>query len=139
MSDPISQPEYMLLFRGSMLDRGLSPQALQDVMTRWKAWYDGLVSDGRAVSGRPLGAEGRVVTGRGGRHVADGPFAESKEAVGGYFMLHVADFDEAVEIARHCPGLDYGLAVEVRQVRERCVALEAAEKGEREQLATTTA
>ena len=120
--------EYMLLFRGSVFDKELSPQAIQDVMGRWMAWYEGLVSDGRVTSGRPLSKSGKVVSGRG-RNVADGPFAESKEAVGGYFLLNVSDFDEAVEIAKQCPGLDHGLQVEVRQVAESCQVAQRAALG----------
>lgn len=111
--------EYMLLFRGTVLEQELSPQAIQDMMTRWVAWYDGLVAEGKALAGQPLTTEGKVVSGKG-RNVADGPFAESKEAIGGYFLLKVAGFDEALAIAKLCPGLDYGISVEVRQVAERC-------------------
>ena len=46
----------------------------------------------------------------------DGPFAESKETVAGYILLQVDSLDEAVEIAKECPGLDYGISVEVRLV-----------------------
>jgi hypothetical protein len=52
--------------------------------------------------------------------VSDGPFAESKEAIGGYFLLDVASFDDAVVIARECPGLPYGVQVEVRPVAAEC-------------------
>ena len=52
--------------------------------------------------------------------MADGPFAESKEAVGGYFLLQVEDLDEAVEIAKGCPLLEYGTTVEVRPVAAEC-------------------
>ena len=120
MSEQHPQNEYMLLFRGTVWDKDLSPEQIQDVMSRWMAWYEGLVREGKALSGRPLTTAGKVVTGRGGRNVADGPFAESKEAVGGYFLLRLDSFDEALAIARQCPGLDHGLAVEVRQVAERC-------------------
>jgi hypothetical protein len=58
--------------------------------------------------------------------VADGPFAESKEAVGGYFYLQVVDENEALEIARQCPGLQYGAIVEVRPVAEMCSVRERA-------------
>jgi hypothetical protein len=122
MNDPTKQSEYMLLFRGTVHDMNLSPEAMQDVTTRWMAWYDGLVRTGKAIAGQPLTTEGRVVTGRGGRNVADGPFPESKEAVAGYFLLRVDSFDEAVAIARQCPALDHGTAVEVRQVAESCAA-----------------
>ena len=48
--------------------------------------------------------------------VADGPFAESKEAIGGYFLLAVDTMEEAVEIAKTFPTLDYGASVEVRPI-----------------------
>ena len=73
-----------------------------------------------------------MVTGKNGRTVSDGPFAESKEAVGGYFLLQVASMDEAVTIAQECPGLAYGSKVEVRPVAETCplIAAEAARVAE---------
>ena len=47
-----------------------------------------------------------------GRHlITDGPFAESKEAVAGFFVVQAATLDEAVEIANGCPGLEYGQTV----------------------------
>nr|MDQ3623431.1 YciI family protein [Verrucomicrobiota bacterium] len=52
--------------------------------------------------------------------VVDGPFAESKEAIGGYFLLTVADEDEAVAVARQCPLLEHGGVVEVRPVAPEC-------------------
>ena len=53
-----------------------------------------------------------------GERVVDGPYAEAKEAVGGYLFLTVADLDEATEIAKQCPGLVHGLTVEVRPVAD---------------------
>jgi hypothetical protein len=46
--------------------------------------------------------------------VTDGPFAESKEAVAGFFVIEAASLAAAVEIANGCPGLDVGQTVEVR-------------------------
>src|SRR6185295_19417679 len=79
--------EFMLLFRGPHWDKGLSPEDLQKVMGQVMAWFEGLKDQGRVKAGQPLGAEGRTVSGKKGRPVADGPFAESKEAVGGYLLL----------------------------------------------------
>jgi len=70
--------------------------------------------------------EGKVVSGKQGRTIADGPFVESKEAIGGYFYLTVADENEAIEIAKQCPGLEYGAVVEVRPVAEVCSIKERA-------------
>ncbi|MDQ0679727.1 hypothetical protein QFZ30_003109 [Arthrobacter pascens] len=52
--------------------------------------------------------------GSGGFTVTDGPFAESKETLGGYFLIEAADLDEALEIAKEVPA---GVGVEVRRVR----------------------
>jgi hypothetical protein len=79
-----------------------------------------LASQGKVKAGHPLEPGGKIVSGKNGRVVADGPFAESKEAVGGYFLLEVGSMDEAVMIAKNCPGLPYGCVVEVRQVAAIC-------------------
>ena len=121
------QTGYMLLFRGIDWDQDLSPDQIQDVMTRWMDWFDGLMEDGRAKSGQPLEREGKVVSGKDGA-VADGPFAESKEAIGGYFLLTVETEEEAIEIARMCPALEHGLQVEVRPVRATCPLMEQSEE-----------
>lgn len=63
---------------------------------------------------------GKLVSGKQGRIVSDGPFAESKEAKGGHFHLQVGDEAEAIAIAQQCPGLDDGCVVEVRPLAERC-------------------
>jgi hypothetical protein len=109
-------PEYMLLFRGTDWDRGLSSEEIQNVMSRWIAWLDRLTEQGRARAGQPLTDQGKVISGKKGQTVLDGPFAESKETVAGYILLQVDNLDQAVEIAKECPGLDYGVNVEVRQV-----------------------
>jgi hypothetical protein len=119
MSTP-TKPEYMLLFRGNDWHKGLSPEEMQRVADEWMAWFKRLTAQGKAVAGSPLEREGRLVSGKNGRVVADGPFAESKEAIGGYFLLQVNTLDEAVAIAKECPGLRYGAVVEVRPVAEAC-------------------
>jgi hypothetical protein len=109
-------PEYMLLFRGTDWDRGLSTEEIENVMSRWIDWFDRLTEQGRARAGQPLTDQGKVISGKKGQTILDGPFAESKETVAGYILLQVDNLDEAVEIAKECPGLDYGLSVEVRLV-----------------------
>jgi hypothetical protein len=113
-------PDYMLIFRGNSWYKGLSPEEMQQVASQWMAWFDRLRSQGKALAGSPLEPEGKIVSGKNGRLVADGPFAESKEAIAGYFLLRVKDLDEAVVIAQECPGLPYGVKIEVRPVAENC-------------------
>jgi hypothetical protein len=112
--------EYMLIFRGNTWYKGLSADEMQTVSTQWMAWFKGLIDQGKAISGNPLEGTGKIVSGKNGRVVADGPFAESKEAIGGYFLLAVSTLDEAVEIAKDCPGLSYGAKIEVRPVAADC-------------------
>ena len=113
--------EYMLLFRGTGWHKQLSPEEVQEVMSQWYAWMDRLTQQGKIKGGQALDRyEGKLVSGKGGKAIADGPFAESKEAIGGYFLLQVSDLDEAVEIAQQCPALEYGLDVEVRRIAEQC-------------------
>jgi hypothetical protein len=60
--------------------------------------------------------------------VADGPFVESKEAVGGYLLLQADNLDEAVAIAKTNPTLEYGIAIEVRPVLEECPIFQRAKE-----------
>lgn len=117
--------EYLLLFRGTDWHRELSPDEIQRAMTDWMAWFNGLVAAGACKGGQSLDAETRVVSGRN-RSVTDGPFTESKETVAGYFLLTVADIEEALAIAKQCPTLPYGMTVEVRPLLARCHASELA-------------
>jgi Uncharacterized protein conserved in bacteria len=115
---------YLLIFRETSPDayKSLSPEQRQQLLDRWNAWYDGLAAAGKVQHGHPLEPEGRIVSARGER-VVDGPFAEAKEAIGGYFFLTVPSIEEATEIAKQCPSLSLGLTVEVRPVAEFCATL----------------
>lgn len=113
---------HMLLFRNTGPENyeHLSPQDRQRVITRWNEWFEGLLAAGKAVEGQPLEMETRIISGPGGSRVTDGPFPETKEAIGGYVTLMVADLDEACEIASRHPGLEYGLVIEARRLTPDC-------------------
>jgi hypothetical protein len=100
-------------------------------------WFEKLSATGVLKSGQPLLDEARIVSGRNGRTVADGPFAESKEAVGGYFLITAGSFDEAVAVAQECPTLEYGGHVEVRQVASECPTFQRARQAAAEELVAT--
>jgi hypothetical protein len=118
MNLPAATSQYMLLFRGIAWDDGISPEEVQSVLDRWDAWFDRLTQEGKATLGQPLTHDGTVVSGGKGQKVVDGPFAESQEAVAGYILLRVASLEEATAIAKECPGLEYGMSVEVRPIDE---------------------
>lgn len=109
---------FMLLFRnaGPETHAHLTAEERTAMARQWNDWVEHLVAQGKLRHGQPLGLGGRVVSGPKGERVTDGPYAEAKEAVGGYLMLAVANLDEATAIARQCPGLSVGLTVEVRPV-----------------------
>ena len=128
MSTPNSTSEYMLLFRGACWDKGLSPEEAQRLMNQVMAWFEGLKQQGIVKAGQPLGPEGRTISGNKGRSVSDGPFAESKEAVGGYLLLQADSLDEVVAIAKSNPTLAHGVTIEVRPVVEECPIFQRARK-----------
>src|SRR6266487_2344092 len=115
-----TKSDYLLLFRGNVWDRGLSPAQLQKVVSDWMAWFERLKEEGKCLGGHPLEEEGKIVSGKQGRTIADGPFAESKEAIGGYFYLQVAAENEAPDTAKLRPRQEYAAVVEVRPVADVC-------------------
>ena len=112
--------EYLLLIRGTHWSAGLSPDELQRVMTDFYGWVDGLTQRGVHRGAQPLMEEGKIVSGAKGASVTDGAFAEAKEAIAGYFLLAVADIDEAVRLAQGCPILAHGAQIEVRPIADLC-------------------
>ena len=119
MEDSSSPNGYLLLFRDTSWDR--VPRAeYQQVMDRMMAWFGELDRQGKLAGARPLLDGGKTVSGKDGRSVTDGPFPESKEAIGGYVLLNTDSEEEAVEIARTNPMLEYGLTVEVRATTAVC-------------------
>ena len=114
---------YLLLFRDTSWDR-VPPAEYQQVMDRVVAWFDELDRQGKLAGAQPLLNGGKIVSGKGGRAVTDGPFPESKEAIGGYVLLNTDSEEEALAIARTNPMLEYGLTVEVRATTAVCPCLQ---------------
>jgi len=112
-------PRYVLL----MLDdpsRKATPAEVGAAMGRMGRFAGELAQSGALQGGHPLksGAQdARVRSRRGAVTVTDGPFAETKELVGGFFVIEAADRAEAVAIAKRCPHAELG-TVEVREVME---------------------
>lgn len=120
MSTPTSPNEYLLLIRGTHWDHGLSASDMQRIMSDFNTWAASLAQSGVLRGAQPLLDEGKIVSRAGGVSVTDGAFAESKEAIGGYFLLAVPTIDEAVSRAQACPILAYGAKIEVRPVAGVC-------------------
>jgi len=105
----------MLIFKGPDYSQvGLSPEETQVQMGKWFAWVEKLQSQGIYDGGHALHPTGQTVTGVG--TVTDGPFAETKELVGGYFVVKAEDAKAAVELTKDFPDYHLGNSVEVREI-----------------------
>ena len=96
----------------------MSPEELQAVIARYKAWGQRLHSEGRLVGNNKLeDGTGRVLrpNGTGQPKITDGPFTETKDVIGGYFLIEAATYEDAVEQCRDCPHLGFG-PIEVRRI-----------------------
>ena len=132
-----NQNGYMLFYRGDEWYNRLSHEEVQKLVDQNKAWIQRLTERGKVKPGRALERTGAIVSGKNGRFVTDGPFAESKEAIGGYLVLDVETLDEAIAIAQSIPGLAYGGSIELRPLAEECpLDVRARELAREEQLAT---
>ena len=95
MNNQQAAGEHLLFIRGTHWNSALSPAELQSVMTAFYTWVDGLRNQGILRGAQPLMEEGKLVTGSRGDVVTDGVFAESKEAIAGYFLLAIDSTAEA--------------------------------------------
>ncbi len=112
MNQPQPKQDFLLLSRGKW-NADQSPEQIQAAIDAFYAWHEQAVADGRMKSGQRLGMQGKLVT---HRSVIDGPFAEAKEVVGGYWFIVATSLDEAAAIAAESPCLACGLMYEIRPV-----------------------
>jgi pimeloyl-ACP methyl ester carboxylesterase len=112
MNDKTTTSEFLLLFRNTGWHLDLSSEEIQKNMARFTAWFERLNQAGHFKGGGPLGPYGKILA---GSHAAtDGPFVESKEAIAGFFLVRAENLEQAIEIGKGCPGLEFGQTVEVR-------------------------
>ncbi|HTU81753.1 MAG TPA: YciI family protein [Candidatus Acidoferrales bacterium] len=108
--------EFVFLYRGGR--RADSPSEGEKQMQRWMAWFQELGSKGHLKDrGQPLETEGKVVRGRD-RTVTDGPYAESKDLVGGFTLIEATNLAQAAELAGGCPIFESDGLVEVRPIMQ---------------------
>ena len=112
MNAKTTTSEYLLVFRNTSWHRDFSAEEIQQNMARFTEWFEQLNNSGKFKFGGPLGHYGKILAGR--NPVTDGPFVESKEAIAGFFLIRADSLEQAVEVARGCPGLEFGQTVEVR-------------------------
>jgi hypothetical protein len=113
--------QYMLLLHQvPNYNADLPREKMLEMTKRYMAWADGLRQKGSMVGGEKLAAGGvRHIKVRDGKPVAsDGPYAEAKDVIGGYFVIEARDVKEAETIAADCPHLALSATnwVEIRPI-----------------------
>ncbi|MBV8277813.1 MAG: hypothetical protein JO170_21465 [Verrucomicrobia bacterium] len=110
--------QFLYLIRREGADfSNYSAADFQELLQKYQAWTQKLKSEGRFLAGEKLSNNlGKSLRGKGTEIIVDGPYADSKEAIGGYYLIEAKDLDEAVEVAKGCPSLTYGGSVEIREI-----------------------
>jgi hypothetical protein len=94
----------------------VSPAEMQRIVERYRAWAAAHAGTVIREESNKLAGTGRMLSGAGGKvTIKDGPYAETKDVIGGFFMVEAPDYAAAVEVARTCPHMENG-TIEVRQV-----------------------
>lgn len=111
---------YMLLIYSEEPTSQPSQAEIDAVMAEWWAYDSAIKESGVYIAGDALQASQTATTVRlkgDERVVTDGPFAETREVLGGYYLIDVPDLDAALDWAAKCPGAKYG-SMEVRPIQE---------------------
>ena len=107
----------MLLHTEPPTEGAYSPEEIQAVVQKYQKWSETMGAAGKLAGGNKLANDaGKVLRGTDNVSVIDGPFAETKEIIGGYFILEAADYAEATQLSKSCPHLAFGGTIELRQI-----------------------
>lgn len=108
-------PQYMLILGGTDKQKALASREL--TIKKYAEWTDRLVKEKRFKDAHKLkDGQGRRLKSKDDQ-VVDGPFSETKETVGGYYIIEAGSYDEAAQLAKDCPVMIYqGGYVEIREI-----------------------
>jgi len=112
-------PRYMLLLHDNPASfADVSPEQMQKVIEKYIAWGNRLREAGVMHAGDKLTDEpGKVLRSNNGNvRITDGPYSETKEVLGGYYIIEASSYEQAIDRSRDCPHLQYGGTIEVRQL-----------------------
>lgn len=110
---------YMVLIYSNEANwADISPERMGEIMAAYFAYTDKLKAAGVHVAGDELDttAKAKSVRDPGGSHVVDGPFVDTKESLGGYYLIDCDSEAEALNWAKQCPVMMHGGGVELRPV-----------------------
>ena len=110
----------LMLYADEKAGAVLPKEVIQDFMNRFDAWSEAMKKAGVPNTFEVLHPTSAATTVRvrdGKKVTTHGPFAETKEQLGGFYIINAKNLDEAIEWAAKCPGATYG-SIEVRPVME---------------------
>lgn len=121
MSNKPVLSQYLVISRGQW-DPDKSPEEIQGAIDAFYVWHEVLTREGKMIPGQRLAPAAMRVSKHG---VTDGPFAETKEVIGGFWFVMANSLEEAAALAAQNPCMTCGLTFEVRPVElQRCSAFE---------------
>lgn len=110
--------KFLLLLHEDLTKlNALSPKEMQEIANAHFTWANKLAEAGHFISGDGLSEKGVLIAGKD-CVIKDGPYLESKEIIGGYYLLQADDLQTVVELAKSCPTHLYGGTTEIRPIME---------------------
>jgi len=110
--------KYLLLLHDDVVQmQKLSPKEMEKLIDAHMAWAEKLGASGHLISGDGLQENSVQISGKD-CIVKDGTFLESKEMIGGYYLLQVKDLNTVIELAKDCPCHLFGGTTEIRPIME---------------------
>ena len=106
---------FMALVRGGSDMASYSPEEMQSIMASWQLWMERLGKEGKITGGEPLDDAASILTGKD-KIQSDGPYAETKDAVGGYLLIEAKDLAEATQFVEDCPCFETDCTLEIRPI-----------------------
>jgi hypothetical protein len=120
-SEEMTMARFLLLLHDRLGEFDTLPEAqMMQIIKAYGDWANKLRAKGKMAGGEKLTDEaGKILQLRNGKVlVTDGPFAEAKELLGGYFMIQADSYEEALQLVSDCPHVTRGARMELRQVQE---------------------
>ena len=115
--EPYYVPFMVLIHQEEADFSKYSPNDFQNLMQQFQTWTQKITKEGYFVAGDKLTKDpGKTIKVKNGRVIVDGPYADSKDAIGGYYVIKAESMDEALEVVKGCPAMTYGGILEVREV-----------------------
>ncbi len=110
--------KFVVMLKGGYESfKEMSPEETQQSIQRYRDWTQGLVEKGVFVDGDKLKDDGvRLLNSRDGKVVMDGPFAETRETIGGIIIIEAGIYDEAASLLTDCPIFSDGGNIELREI-----------------------